>query len=128
MILDSSAILAVVLKEPGFEKLVDKVASASHLFVGAPTLAEAGIVLESRVGKSAAGIIIQLLHEWRVSIIPFGEDHWLEAIRAYSRYGKGRHKASLNFGDCLTLAAARLGGEPLLCTGVDFAKTDIELA
>jgi ribonuclease VapC len=127
MILDSSALLAVILRESGYATLIDKIAAAKALSVGAPTLAETGIVLENRIGEGASTILVQFVHEWRVSVIAFGPEHWREAVDAYSRYGKGRHKAALNFGDCLTYAVARLSARPLLCTGTDFPKTDIQL-
>jgi ribonuclease VapC len=60
-------------------------------------------------------------------VVPFGEDHWGAAVDAFLCYGKGRHPAGLNVGDCLTYAVARLAGEPLLCLGDDFARTDLEL-
>jgi ribonuclease VapC len=128
MILDSSAIITVLLREPGFEDVLNSISSADNLAIAGPTLAETGIVLGSRIGDSARSILVQFVHEWRVSIIPFGEEHWQEAVDAYQRFGKGRHKAALNFGDCLTFAAARLARRPLLCTGDDFAKTDLQLA
>ena len=127
MILDTSAILAVVFREPGFETLLEKIADSPNLAIGAPTLTEAGIVLQSRLGKDVRGLLLQLLHEWQVIIIPFGEYHWQEAIAAYSRFGRGQHKAALNFGDCLAYAAAKLSDQPLLCTGNDFSKTDIQI-
>ncbi|MEX2554466.1 MAG: type II toxin-antitoxin system VapC family toxin [Actinomycetota bacterium] len=61
-------------------------------------------------------------------VVPFGENHWQEAVEAFERYGRGRHDASLNFGDCMSYAIARLAGEPLLCTGRDFVRTDLEIA
>jgi ribonuclease VapC len=128
MILDSSAILCVLLREPGFEEIVTCIADAETLSIGAPTLAETGIILGNRLGDSARSILIHFLHEWRVNVIPFGERHWQEAVEAYSRFGRGRHKAALNFGDCMTFAVARLARQPLLCTGRDFARTDLLLA
>ena len=92
---------------------------------GSPTLAEAGIVLENRIGESARSRLVQLLHQWHIAIIPFGEDHWQEAVSAYAKFGKERHKAALNFGDCMSYAVARLARQPLLFTGDDLAKTDI---
>jgi len=128
VILDSSAIVGIVLREPGFEPLVSKVARAEALAVGAPTLAEAGIVLTARLGKDARGLLQGLLREWDAATVAFGEEHWREAVTAYDRFGRGRHAARLNFGDCMAYAVARLADEPLLCTGGDFAKTDLELA
>jgi ribonuclease VapC len=60
--------------------------------------------------------------------VPFGEGHWPVAVDAFIRFGKGRHPASLNFGDCLTYAVARLADQPLICVGDDFAKTDLTTA
>ncbi len=128
MILDSSAIVGIVLREPGFEDLVRQVARAETLAVGAPTLAEAGIVLSARLGRDARGLLQGLLREWDAQTVAFGEEHWREAVTAYERFGRGRHPAQLNFGDCLAYAVARLAGEPLLCKGRDFPKTDLPLA
>ena len=127
MILHSSAILAIILREPSFEVLADAIATAPKLAIGAPTLTETGIVLTNRIGEEARAILIHFLHEWKVEIIPFGDAHWQSAVMAYSRFGKGKHKASLNFGDCMTFAIAELAGQPLLCTGSDFSKTGIRL-
>jgi ribonuclease VapC len=63
-----------------------------------------------------------------LSIIPFSEEHWRAAVDPYTRFGKGRHAAGLNFGDCLTYAVARLAGQPLLFVGDDFSKTDLSSA
>ena len=127
MILDSSAVIAVVLREPGFEEIAYKIADATTLAIGAPTLAETAIVLENRM-TGARSILVQFLHEWKVDIVPFGEAHWQEAVKAYVRFGKGRHASGLNFGDCLAYATARLSRQPLLCTGDDFSKSDIDVA
>lgn len=128
MILDSSALVAIVLREPGFEVVVRKLAAAPAVAVGAPTLAEAGIVLTARLGSAARGLLQGLLLEWEAETVSFGPEHWREAVSVYARFGKGRHKAQLNFGDCMAYAVAKLAGEPLLCTGDDFPKTDIPLA
>jgi ribonuclease VapC len=127
VILDSSAIVAVVLREPEFDRLLDQVGTASIVAIGAPTLAETGIVLRARLGTEVRGLLARLLQEWQAVVVPFGQDHWQEALDAYSRFGRGRHKAALNFGDCLSYAVARVSGQPLLCTGRDFAKTDLPL-
>lgn len=127
MIIDTSAILAVFLKEPGYERIVDRLAAGDESGIGAPTLAETGIVLEGRFGGPAAGWLSQFVAEFRLVSIPFGADHWREAVAAFSRFGRGRHPAALNYGDCLTYAVARLAGESLLCVGADFARTDLQL-
>ncbi len=127
MILDSSAIVAIVLREPGWEDLLARLA-AEPAAVGAPTLVESGLVLTARIGKRARTILARFVQEAGLAIIPFGEEHWLAAIDAYARFGKGRHPAGLNFGDCLTYAVARLGGQRLLFVGTDFSKTDLPSA
>lgn len=128
MILDSSAIVAVVFKEPGFETVLDKIAAADIVAIGAPTAAETAIVLQARLGRTSRGALARLLQEWDVSVVPFGDHHWQHAVDAYERFGRGHHKAALNFGDCLSYAVARLADQPLLSVGDDFAKTDLPLA
>lgn len=99
---------------------------AASLSVGAPTLTEAGIVSGSRLGFECRDLP-QLLAHFEMQIIPFEPLHAEEALRAYDKFGKGRHKAGLNYGDCLTYAVARLSQEPLLCVGDDFRQTDLAL-
>jgi ribonuclease VapC len=128
MILDSSAVVAVFLKEPGSGDLVTKLASARAVGIGAPTLVEAGIVLTARMGNQAHALLSQFLTEFSVVTVPFGEEHWRTAVLAYRRFGKGRHAAALNFGDCMSYATAKLSQQPLLCRGTDFARTDLAVA
>lgn len=128
MILDSSAVLAVLFREPGFETLFEKLAADPNLGIGGPTLAETGIVLIARLGNGSRGRLTSFLAQSDVAIVPFGEAHWRAALDAFQRFGKGRHPAGLNFGDCLAYATAKLADQPLLCAGVDFAKTDLRLA
>jgi ribonuclease VapC len=128
VILDGSAILAVLLQEPGHEELTAKLAAAQMIAVGAPTLAETGIVLSSRLGGEASVLLARFLDELRVTTVPFTEPHWREALDAFLRFGKGRHQAALNLGDCLTYATAKVAGLPLLFVGDDFDRTDIERA
>ncbi|MGH3828812.1 MAG: type II toxin-antitoxin system VapC family toxin [Pseudonocardiaceae bacterium] len=127
MIVDSSALVAILLAEPGHEVLVDQVARAPVVGVGAPTLAETGIVLAARLGVTGRSLLARLLHEADAETIPFTAAHWPVAVDAFTRYGKGRHPAALNFGHCLTYATCRLAGRPLLCTGEDFPRTDLDL-
>lgn len=128
MIIDSSAIVAILLREPGHEALIDRLGSEPGTGVGAPTLAEAGIVLASRLGVTGRTLLSRFVQEGAVRLVAFDDDHWPVAVGAFVRYGRGRHPAALNFGDCLTYAIARVAGEPLLCVGEDFAQTDLELA
>jgi ribonuclease VapC len=91
-------------------------------------LAETAIVLQARLGAAADGLLERLLDEMSIEEVPFGEVRWREAVDAYRGFGGGRHAASLNSGDCMTYAAARLSGEPLLYIGEDFGRTDLDWA
>jgi ribonuclease VapC len=128
VIADTSALVAVTFREPGHQELIAKLASAAPAGIGTPTLAETGCVLGSRLQQDPRDQLVRLLQEFGIAEVPFGEPHWREAVAAYLRFGKGRHRAQLNFGDCLTYAVARLADEPLLCTGGDLARTDLEIA
>jgi ribonuclease VapC len=128
VILDSSVIVAVAMRETGYEDLVGKMRSADTLGVGTPTLTEAGMVLSSRLGVEPQALLDRFLRDFGVVPVAFGEPHWREALEAFRRFGKGRHPAALNFGDCLSYAVARLAGHPLLFVGDDFPRTDIEVA
>ena len=125
MIVDSSALVAIVLKEPGWENLLRRIAEAGSVAIGAPTLAETGAVLMARLGAQAPRLLRTLIDESDIDVVPFVEEHARAAMDAFARYGKGRHPAGLNFGDCLTYAVAKLSGEPLLYVGNDFSKTDL---
>jgi ribonuclease VapC len=126
MIVDASALLAIVFREPGYEELLERIDAAEVVAAGTPTLAEAGIVLQARLGAAADGMLERMLDELEIQEVPFGEIHWREAVDAYRRFGRGRHRAGLNFGDCLTYATTRLSGEPLLFVGDDFLETDLD--
>ena len=128
MILDTSAVIAILFKEPGFENVFHKLAEAEIILIGTPTLAETGIVMRARLGRQSTGLLERFLREFIVVTVPFGDEHWREAVKTYGIYGKGQHPASLNFGDCMTYAVARLSGHPLLCVGGDFEKTDLRIA
>ena len=129
MILDTSALVAVMLREPGAERVMHQMAqSQGSLGIGAASLVEAGIVLSARLGEDARGRIARVLDEVGIVVLSLNESHYAVAVDAWLRFGKGRHAASLNFGDCLSYATAVIAGEPLLCVGDDFARTDCELA
>ncbi|MEW6152856.1 MAG: type II toxin-antitoxin system VapC family toxin [Actinomycetota bacterium] len=126
MIVDTSALVAVVVREDGFEAVLDKLsAPPSAPGIGAPTVVELGIILSARLGRDARDLVATLLYELDIAEVPFGEAHWREAVGAFWRYGRGRHPAALNFGDCLSYAVARLADQPLLYVGDDFGATDI---
>jgi ribonuclease VapC len=128
LILDTSAIVAILAEEPGVEDLLDRLGRAESRSVGSPTLVETAMVLSSRLKLDAQSVLSEFLQEFEVATVPFGESHWHEAVSAFHRFGKGRHPAALNFGDCLSYATAKIAGQPLLCVGNDFPQTDIDLA
>lgn len=128
MILDSSAVIAILLEEAGFEPLLAKADSAEQLAIGTPTLLEVRISLARKSASNASARLVDFLTDGEVRITPFTADHLEVAFQAFERYGKGRHPAKLNFGDCISYAVALVSGQPLLYKGDDFAKTDIEAA
>ena len=130
MLLDSSALVALVMAERPARAVFDALAQAPVRAVGAPTLVETAMVLAGRRAAASLGAtsdLMLVMTRFEVTVIPFGQDHWLMAWAAFLRYGKGHHPAGLNFGDCLAYAVAKLSGLPLLCVGGDFAQTDLKL-
>lgn len=127
MIVDSSALVAIALREPGWERLRDAVGLDLRPGVGAPTLVETSIVLAGRIGATARTALARLLEDGEFEVLSFERDHWPIALDAFVRYGKGRHPAALNLGDCFAYATASVAGEPLLCVGDDFSQTDLDV-
>jgi len=124
--LDSSALIAILFAEPGYLDLVDHILEADHARVGAPTLAETSLVFIGRQGGSRGAESVEgLIEELGISIVPFGVAEWHLAADAFRRFGRGRHRAALNYGDCLAYATARAFRDTLLFVGDDFTKTDI---
>lgn len=128
MILDTSAIVAILTEEAGAEELLSKLQNPGPVQVGAPTLLEATMVLAGRLQKDPAPYLEKFLRELEAIVLPFEDAHRREAANAFLRFGKGRHPAKLNLGDCMSYATAKIAGRPLLCVGKDFSQTDIELA
>jgi len=130
MIVDTSALVSLVIAERGSEALFDLLADAPVIKVGAPSLVEAAMVLDGRSRRwpqEASSRLALIMARFEIETLAFEPRHWPVAWAAFLRYGKGRHPAALNFGDCLTYGIARLSGLPLLCVGEDFAQTDLEL-
>ncbi len=128
MILDTSAIATIFLEEVNFLSVRNKIGASTSVGIGAPTLVETNMVLCSRLDESLEMEVQAFLLEMEVTVIPFGAVHWREATTAFLRFGKGRHRAKLNFGDCLSYATAKVADRPLLYVGDDFAQTDIARA
>jgi ribonuclease VapC len=128
LILDSSAVVAILFEEEGRDRVLGKIERADLLAIGTPTLLETGMVAIGKFDLHGRALVSQFLERWNVVVTPFDARHGQVAADAFIRYGKGRHPAALNYGDCMTYATARLAGMPLLFTGDDFAKTDVAVA
>jgi ribonuclease VapC len=129
MIVDTSAIVALIQDEqPYAAQIAAALAGVRNPVMSAPTVAECLIVLTARHGPVARTIFERLRAEINLGVAHFTGDHATAAQRAFLQYGRGRHHAALNFGDCMTYAAAQLGHEPLLAVGDDFPETDLEFS
>jgi len=125
MIIDTSAVLAILLREPGFEAFETAIANALSCGISAAGFVEVSIVLESRGGHAGTNYLDALVRRAGIRIEPVTQDQALLARQGFSDYGKGRHPAGLNFGDCFAYALAKSTGEPLLFKGNDFGQTDV---
>lgn len=127
MIVDSSAVTSIFLRRPGCERLIDALANADFAGVGAPTLAEASLELARPLGRDVHALLARFVQEFELQIVPFSDAHFRAALEAHQRFGAGKHKAALDFGDCLAYATARLARQPLLCDDARFRKTDLAI-
>lgn len=128
MVIDASAIVAIAFNEPEAKSFRERVADDPVRLISAATVFEASMVIETRLGEAGGGDLDLWLHKADVEIVSVTAEHADQARRAWRRYGKGRHPAGLNFGDCFSYALAALSGEPLLFKGNDFSQTDIKAA
>lgn len=129
VIVDTSALAAVVFGEPDAEVMAAAMLrAAGDLMISAATLVEAHIVAEARQGLEAGADLKALLDHFGVRTVPVDDDQAQAAVAAWRRFGKGRHPASLNFGDCFSYALAKMSAAPLLFKGDDFTQTDISAA
>jgi ribonuclease VapC len=127
MVVDSSAIVAIFLNEPGWLSLEKQIRDAEVRLISAVSLVESGMVLESRLGAAVVPDFERYLEHAGIDIVPVDNDLAWRALAAWRKYGTGRHAAKLNLGDCFSYALAKMRGEPLLAKGEDFAKTDLDL-
>jgi len=128
MVIDTSALLAVLFDEPERDQIIGRITAASRRLISAGTLIECSIIVESRRGEVAGRELDLFLHRADVQTVAVNEEQALLARAAWRRYGKGRHPAGLNFGDLFAYALARASGEELLYEGDDFARTDLARA
>ncbi len=127
MVIDTSAVLAIFLAEPERHQFLDSILQAGKRLISAASVLEAGIVLESKRGESAGREFDLFVVRTNLEIIAVDAEQIEIARSAWRSFGKGRHPAGLNFGDCFTYALAKSSGELLLAKGRDFALTDLEL-
>jgi ribonuclease VapC len=128
MVIDTSALVAILLGEPEAESFALAIAGDPKRLIGAFTVLETGIVMEARKGESGGRELDLLLHQARIEIVSMTAEQFEIARSAWRAYGKGRHPAGLNIGDCCSYALAKCAGEPLLFKGDEFSQTDIEAA
>jgi ribonuclease VapC len=125
MIVDSSALVAMMLSEPERSRMEESIARAETRLLSSASYLEASTILISRVGPDAVRDLDLVVVRFHIEVIPFTETQARLAREAFKRYGKGRHPAKLNFGDCMAYASAKETGEGLLFKGTDFAQTDV---
>ncbi len=127
MVIDTSALIAILLQEPEAGDYVLAIRKDSVRLLSAISALEAAVVIESRKGPTGGRDLDLLLHRSETEIVPFNVEQFEIARSAYRQYGKGHHPAALNLGDCCAYALAKVSGEPLLAKGDDFRGTDVRL-
>ena len=127
MVIDTSALVAIFLGEPERTTLLDSILQAETRLLSAANALETGIVLEARRGEAAGREFDLFLVKAKVELVPVDGEQVEIARSAWRKYGKGRHAAGLNFGDCFAYALAKFSGQKLLAKGEDFRFTDVEM-
>ncbi len=127
MVIDTSALVAIFLAEPERRRFLDLVIEAPTRLISAANLLETGIVLEAKRGEGAGREFDLFVVRANLEVVSVDGEQVEIARAAWRKYGKGRHPAGLNFGDCFAYALAKFLGEPLLAKGTDFAQTDVEV-
>ena len=125
MVIDTSALIAILQNEPKSGQLLSKLEQAKALRISAATVTEAGIVMHARYGDAGEMEVDNFINRLTIDVIPLTAEHAELARYAYRKFGKGNHKAGLNFGDCFSYALAVSLNEPLLFVGDDFSETDV---
>ena len=128
MVIDSSALIAIMANELECRPFEHCIRMAATRLLGAASLVETSIVVLARRREQGLVLLHQVLADMQVQTVPLSADHARLAIDAFRQFGKGRHLAGLNFGDCFSYALAKATGEPLLFKGDDFSQTDIRRA
>jgi ribonuclease VapC len=127
VVIDTSAVMAILTREPAAERLVAALDADPTRLISAATVVEASLVLLGRYGDAGEPLLDRLLRGIGAEVVPVGDEQVTLARDAALRFGRGRHPAALNFGDCFSYALSLSRGEPLLFVGDDFARTDVEV-
>lgn len=127
MVIDTSALIAILTIEAEARAFIDSIEAADSRRLSVASFVEASIIIESRLGAEGLRDLDRFLALAGIEMIPVDVEQGHVARFAYSRFGKGRHRARLNYGDCFAYALAKTAGEPLLCKGDDFVHTDLAL-
>jgi ribonuclease VapC len=125
MVIDSSALLAILQDEPERRAMIETIESADRRCLSVVNLVEASIVIETRRGPTAARLLDALVERAGIEVVGVDLEQGALARSTFARYGRGRHPAGLNFGDCFAYALARAFGDSLLFKGGDFSQTDV---
>jgi ribonuclease VapC len=125
MVIDTSAVLAILSDEPERRAFNEAIEAADSRSLSVASFVEVSIVIEARFGAEGVRHLDRLLERADVTVVPVDLEQGRLARQAWSRFGKGRHEAGLNFGDCFSYALAQFLGEPLLFKGEDFSRTDV---
>jgi ribonuclease VapC len=128
MVIDSSAVVAILLAEPERERFLEAIGADPVRLISSVNALEASMVVENRKHKAGGHELDLLFHRSKVEIVASTAEHFEVARDAWRRFGKGNHPASLNLGDCFAYALSQVSGEPLLFKGNDFGRTDVAVA
>jgi len=128
VVIDSSTVLAILLQEPDAESYAQAISDDPTHLMSAFSFLEASVVIAARKGPAAVHELDLLIHRARIEVVSFNAEQAEAAREAWMRYGKGRHPAALNLGDCCSYALSQTSGEPLLYKGSDFSMTDVRRA
>ena len=127
MVIDTSALVAIFLNEPERDRFLERIVQAEKHLISAATVVEVGIVLEARHGEAVSREFDLFLHAADIEVVSVDQTQADQARSAFRRYGKGRHPAGLDFGDCFTYALAAVSGEPVLAKGQEFRRANLQV-
>ena len=128
MVVDTSALVAILKVEPDASTLLSRLGNSGANRIATATLLEAQMVVISQLGEAGVPELELLMNRAQIQVVPFNADHMRWALHGWRHYGKGRHRAALNLGDCFSYGLAKAMDAPLLFKGEDFQHTDVKVA